>query len=83
MKNQNEHFQRLQRTVARQEQIVSQYESGKHTNFAKAEANKDNRIGQLSSLNMQRKDVKVSNAIQTDDYRRKNDNMALQKDLLE
>ena len=77
MKNQNDHFQRLQRSVARQEQIVSQYESGKQTNFAKAEANKDNRIGQLSSLNMQRKDVKVSNAIQSDDFRRKNDNMTL------
>ena len=63
MKNQNDHFQRMKRSVARQEQIAEQYVSGKQINFAMAEAQKDAKLQDLSSINAERVGAKASNAM--------------------
>ena len=49
-------MQRLKRSVARQEAIASKYEKGELTNYTNAEAKKDQRLVQMSKVNMQRKD---------------------------
>ena len=41
MKNQNEHFQKIKKSVARQEQIASHYTGGQQMNYAQQEARKD------------------------------------------
>jgi hypothetical protein len=41
----------MKRSVAKQDQILSAYERSPHKNFSTAEAMKDKRIEQLTSLN--------------------------------
>jgi len=73
----------MKKSVARQEQIASQYQRSAHQNFAAAEAQKDKRIEQINSLNEQKKDATLTNALQGESFKRQSDNDALKKDLMQ
>ena len=70
MKNQNEYLQRMRRSVARQEEIAHQYASGKYVNLAQATAQRDKQLEDRNATLMMKNDAKVTNIIQTENYRR-------------
>ena len=73
----------MRKNIARQDAITNQYSQGKLTNHAAAELKKDQFIAGLVAKTEQRKDLKVSNSIQTESFKRQSDNNALKQDLMD
>ena len=84
MKNHNDHMQKMAKSVARQEQIASQYlKNAKNMpNQAKYEQLKDEQFEKVFTKQQARNDFSHQNKIQTEDMRNRMAANANQKELV-